>query len=88
MTFAERLALAHTPSGGAVPDTSYPHMLINGVDAQTAFTAVPCLQTGQTYRIRLINMSSAMSYDFSIDGHELRVVELDGVLCQATSVST
>ncbi|KAJ1670694.1 ferroxidase fet3, partial [Coemansia sp. RSA 25] len=88
MPFAERAALLHGSNGDAVPDAYYPRMLINGVNAQAALAAIPCLEAGRTYRIRLINMSSAMSYDFSVDGHELDVVELDGVLCQTTPVNT
>lgn len=34
---------------------------------------------GATMRLRLINHSSYFSYWFSIDGHELRIVEMDGV---------
>ncbi|KAJ2448378.1 ferroxidase fet3 [Coemansia sp. RSA 2424] len=88
MPFSERVALLRGSNGDAVPDAYYPRMLINGVNAQAALAAIPCLEAGRTYRIRLINMSSAMSYDFSVDGHELDVVELDGVLCQTTPVNT
>lgn len=37
------------------------------------------IQPGATMRLRLINHSSYFSYWFSIDGHELSIVEMDGV---------
>ncbi|KAI0423363.1 multicopper oxidase [Xylaria grammica] len=37
------------------------------------------IRTGQRVRLRLINSSSFLSYWFSIDGHSLSIVELDGV---------
>lgn len=37
------------------------------------------IRPGSTVRFRLINHSSYLSYWFSIDGHELTVVEIDGV---------
>lgn len=37
------------------------------------------IRPGATVRLRLINHSSYFSYWFSIDGHELSIVEMDGV---------
>lgn len=37
------------------------------------------IRPGSTLRFRLINHSSYLSYWFSIDGHELIIVEIDGV---------
>ncbi|KAJ2778191.1 ferroxidase fet3 [Coemansia javaensis] len=34
---------------------------------------------GKTYRIRLINMSALAMFHFSIEGHQMRVIEVDGV---------
>lgn len=34
---------------------------------------------GKTYRIRLINMSALAMFHFSIEGHKMRVIEVDGV---------
>ncbi|KAJ1937066.1 ferroxidase fet3 [Kickxella alabastrina] len=34
---------------------------------------------GKTYRIRLINMSALSMFHFSIEGHKMRVIEVDGV---------
>lgn len=36
-------------------------------------------QPGKTYRLRLINMSGFSMFYFSIDGHMLDVIEMDGV---------
>lgn len=32
----------------------------------------------QTYQLRLINIGSYAAFEFSIDGHEFSVVEVDG----------
>lgn len=37
------------------------------------------IKPGSTLRLRLINHSSYLSYWFSIDGHELTIVEIDGI---------
>ncbi|KAI9485971.1 MAG: multicopper oxidase-domain-containing protein [Benjaminiella poitrasii] len=36
-------------------------------------------ETGKTYRLRLINMSGFSRFFFSLDGHDLEVIEVDGV---------
>jgi iron transport multicopper oxidase len=36
-------------------------------------------ETGKTYRIRIINMSGFATFFFSIDGHEMEIIEVDGV---------
>ncbi|KAJ1956455.1 ferroxidase fet3, partial [Dipsacomyces acuminosporus] len=35
-------------------------------------------EPGKTYRIRLINMSALAMFHFSIEGHRMRVIEVDG----------
>lgn len=35
--------------------------------------------TGKTYRLRIINMSALSSFFFWIDGHNMRLIEVDGV---------
>ncbi|KAI8881105.1 multicopper oxidase [Backusella circina FSU 941] len=35
--------------------------------------------SGKTYRIRVINMSGFATFFFSIDGHEMEIIEVDGV---------
>ena len=34
---------------------------------------------GRTYRLRIINMAAFVAYYFWIDGHEMRIIEADGV---------
>lgn len=36
-------------------------------------------QPGKTYRIRLINVSALAMFQFWIDGHDMRIIEADGV---------
>ena len=36
-------------------------------------------EPGKTYRLRLINMSAASVFDFWIDGHDMDIIEVDGV---------
>ncbi|KAF8259963.1 laccase 1 precursor [Lactarius quietus] len=40
--------------------------------------AVVNVQKGQRYRFRLVSMSCAPSFNFSIDGHNMTVIEVDG----------
>jgi iron transport multicopper oxidase len=49
---------------------------------QVGDRAVLPFQTGKTYRLRLINMSALAAFYFSIDGHTMRVIEVDGVETQ------
>uniref|UniRef100_G0WM60 laccase n=2 Tax=Ganoderma TaxID=5314 RepID=G0WM60_9APHY len=57
--------------------------LINGLgrspDAPGADLAVVNVTHGKRYRFRLVSLSCDPSYTFSIDGHELTVIEADGV---------
>ena len=34
---------------------------------------------GRTYRLRIINTAAFVSFYFWVDGHEMRVIEADGV---------
>ncbi|KAI9467590.1 ferroxidase fet3 [Coemansia sp. RSA 1290] len=68
--------------GGAepVPDSA----LVNSKsDGKTTLKFTP----GKTYRLRLINMSSLATFHFSIEGHQLRVIEADGVDTEEKAVS-
>ncbi|ORY04645.1 hypothetical protein K493DRAFT_328273 [Basidiobolus meristosporus CBS 931.73] len=59
------------PSGGEpVPDAGG----INGSQNAT-FSFVP----GKVYRLRIVNMSAFSMFDFHIDGHDLEIIEVDGV---------
>lgn len=48
---------------------------IPGFNEQTGITFVP----GKTYRLRIINTSALAMFFFHIDGHQMRVIEADGV---------
>ncbi|KAJ1650963.1 ferroxidase fet3, partial [Coemansia sp. RSA 25] len=50
--------------------------LINGINGN--YTRPINFQPGKTYRLRLINMSSVMWFQFSLSGHIMRVIEIDG----------
>jgi iron transport multicopper oxidase len=43
--------------------------------ANTTFS----FKRGKTYRLRLINMSGIALFNVYIDGHDLEVIEVDGV---------
>ncbi|KAJ2691481.1 ferroxidase fet3 [Coemansia sp. RSA 1285] len=60
--------------GGAEPVPS--GALIGGVGGDTQ-KKLP-FEAGKTYRIRLINMSALSMFHFSIEGHTMRVIEVDG----------
>lgn len=61
----------YNPTGAEpVPDSA----LIND-DRNVSFSFVP----GKTYRLRIINMSGFATFFFDIDGHDLDVIEVDGV---------
>ncbi|KAJ1727134.1 ferroxidase fet3 [Coemansia biformis] len=49
-------------------------------------TAKLSFEPGKTYRIRLINMSALAMFHFSIDGHTIRIIEVDGVYTEPTEV--
>ena len=36
-------------------------------------------EPGKMYRLRLINMSAASVFDFWLEGHDMEVIEVDGV---------
>ncbi|KAJ1946675.1 ferroxidase fet3 [Linderina macrospora] len=64
--------------------TDFPDGIINGADARQA--AKLQLIPGQEYRVRLVNMASAMWFDFAIDGHDMSVIEVDGILTEPAPV--
>ncbi|KAI0092737.1 Fet3 protein [Irpex rosettiformis] len=43
-------------------------------------------QPGKTYRLRVINMSAFAMFYFWIDGHEMRIIEADGVDTEESSI--
>jgi iron transport multicopper oxidase len=67
--------------GGAEPIPD--HGLINH-SVNSAFNFVP----GKTYRLRLICMSALSAFTFYIDGHDMEVIEVDGIDVDAHKVSS
>ncbi|RDB27655.1 Laccase-1 [Hypsizygus marmoreus] len=73
----------HTPapSAGLVPTPDA--TLINGLgraaDGATSPLAVISVVSGTRYRFRLVSISCDPNYIFSIDGHTLTIIEVDGV---------
>ncbi|KAF9433580.1 hypothetical protein BGZ76_009255 [Entomortierella beljakovae] len=55
--------------------------LINQM-SDTTFNFVP----GKTYRLRIINMSALAMFHIHIDGHEMDIIEVDGVDVERTTV--
>ncbi|KAI8062306.1 Cupredoxin [Gilbertella persicaria] len=70
----------YNPTGAEpVPESA----LIND-NANTTFTFVP----GKTYRIRIINMSGFATFFYKIDGHQMDIIEVDGVYTQPKTVDS
>ncbi|KAF9427482.1 hypothetical protein BGZ94_004817 [Podila epigama] len=68
------------PSGAEpVPESG----LINQ-QLDTKFHFVP----GKTYRLRIINMSALAMFHFYIDGHDIEIIEIDGIDVERTKVSS
>jgi FtsP/CotA-like multicopper oxidase with cupredoxin domain len=42
-------------------------------------------EPGKTYRLRIVNTGAFAAFFFSIDGHNLRIIEVDGVRIPLTS---
>ncbi|KAI7896214.1 multicopper oxidase-domain-containing protein [Mucor mucedo] len=59
------------PTGAEpVPESGF---IFNNVNDTLSFEA------GKTYRLRLINMSGFSMFFFSIDGHDMDIIEVDGI---------
>ncbi|KAG1814195.1 laccase [Suillus variegatus] len=73
---------------GVSPDST----LINGlgryVGGPESELAVVNVEYGKRYRLRLIGMSCEPSFKFSIDGHNLTVIETDGILTEPLLVDS
>lgn len=78
------------PSAGLVPTSDA--TLINGlgryVDGPSSPLAVVNVTSGKRYRFRLISISCDPNFVFSIDGHNLTVIESDGINTQPLVVDS
>ncbi|KAI0362952.1 laccase [Pilatotrama ljubarskyi] len=66
--------------------------LINGLgrstSTPTAELAVINVQRGKRYRFRLVSLSCDPNYTFSIDGHNMTIIEVDGVNSKPLTVDS
>ncbi|KAJ2336753.1 ferroxidase fet3 [Coemansia sp. RSA 2681] len=76
VTVAERLALVLDSTKPFPPPNGVMFGLINGINGN--YTQPMNFQPGKTYRLRLVNMSGTMWFQFSLPGHVMRVIEIDG----------
>ncbi|KAI8324829.1 hypothetical protein GQ54DRAFT_41087 [Martensiomyces pterosporus] len=67
-----------------IPLSPPPRLLVNGLPANQ--TRSLSFKPGRTYRIRLISMLSMPHVEFSIDNHDLQIVEVDGVYTKRKAV--
>ncbi|KAI8323092.1 hypothetical protein GQ54DRAFT_117505, partial [Martensiomyces pterosporus] len=67
-----------------IPLDPPPRLLVNGLPANQTRTLN--FSPGKTYRIRLISMLSMPNVEFAIDGHDLQVIEVDGIYTKQKTV--
>ncbi|KAJ1728667.1 ferroxidase fet3 [Coemansia biformis] len=75
--FAVRMDATQNPLLPFPPPPSFPSVLVNGAYGNS--TRPLLFRPGSTYRIRLINMATTEWIHFSMPGHQLCVIEADGV---------
>ncbi|KAJ2706259.1 ferroxidase fet3 [Coemansia sp. IMI 203386] len=68
------------------PAQKYPLSVINGLNGDDA----PDLnfEAGKTYRIRLLNIGSTSMFRFALEGHDMYVIEADGVSTEMKKVDS
>ncbi|EJF61592.1 laccase [Dichomitus squalens LYAD-421 SS1] len=75
----------------AVPGTGFDATLINGRgrsrETPTAELAVISVTWGKRYRLRLVSISCDPNFVFSIDNHDLTVIETDGIETQPVTIN-
>ncbi|KAJ2745575.1 ferroxidase fet3 [Coemansia sp. BCRC 34301] len=76
--FADRIRDTLDPQKPFPPPPSFPYALFNGQPVVPTLHFAP----GKTYRLRLINMSTTEWFQFSLPGHQMRVIEADGEYSQ------
>ncbi|KAG0313039.1 hypothetical protein BGZ99_009132 [Dissophora globulifera] len=76
---AQYLSIFNPSGAEPVPQSG----LINQA-SDVKFNFVP----GKTYRLRVINMSALSMFHFHIDGHEMQIIEVDGIDVQKTTVTS
>ncbi|KAF7798559.1 hypothetical protein EIP86_009781 [Pleurotus ostreatoroseus] len=80
----------HAPANNLRPPEEANATLINGLGRYAGGPASPLsvitVEHGKRYRFRLINMACDPSYNFTIDGHNMTIIEVDGVNHQQLTV--
>ncbi|KAJ2492799.1 ferroxidase fet3 [Coemansia sp. RSA 2050] len=68
------------------PDKKYPIGVINGRNGKES----PNLhfEPNKTYRLRLLNIGSSFMFRFGIEGHDMHVIEVDGVATDKQKVNS
>ncbi|KAJ2308424.1 ferroxidase fet3 [Coemansia sp. RSA 2706] len=74
--FADREMRTLDPNQKFPPPHGYASGLINGIDGNR--THELHFEPGKTYRLRLLNMGDLNSFQFSLPGHSMHVIEVDG----------
>ncbi|KAI8323257.1 hypothetical protein GQ54DRAFT_338753 [Martensiomyces pterosporus] len=82
--FDERAQETMDPNKPFPPPHGYGFGIINGYNGND--TKPISFKPGRTYRLRVVNMASTQWFQFSIQGHKLRVIEADGVYCEPKEV--
>ncbi|KAJ2403012.1 ferroxidase fet3 [Coemansia sp. RSA 2559] len=83
-SFADRMNIVLDPHGPFPPAPSFPYALINGYNGND--TRPIRFEAGRRYRIRVINMSLTEWFRFSMPGHKLSVIEVEGVRAEPYEV--
>ncbi|KAF5334245.1 hypothetical protein D9758_017096 [Tetrapyrgos nigripes] len=85
------LADQRDANGNAFPSKSN-STLINGAGRFPGGPQVPLsvinVEHGKRYRMRLVSMSCDSSFQFSIDGHNMTIIEADGIETQPLTVNS
>ncbi|KAJ1901039.1 ferroxidase fet3 [Kickxella alabastrina] len=68
------------------PTKKYPLAVINGIPGDYApdLNFVP----GRTYRVRLLNIGSSTMFRFGVEGHDMYVIEADGISTKMKKVQS
>ncbi|KAJ1643775.1 ferroxidase fet3 [Coemansia asiatica] len=82
--FAEREKQTLDPSLPFPPPHGYGFGLIDGYNGN--LTKPLYFKPGNTYRLRFVNMGALTTFQFTLPGHRMRVVEIDGVYTEPSEV--
>ncbi|KAJ2849192.1 ferroxidase fet3 [Coemansia brasiliensis] len=83
MEFIERTQLLDTVPLGSLGH-NYPSVLINGISGN--LTEPIRFVPGKKYRLRIISMSSTYWFRFRIPGHQMHIIEADGIDSEPAAV--